>query len=813
MIKKLMLPLLVLLSAAASAQPYKGRVYEDVNGNGSFDKADRPLKDVKVSDGLNVVKTAADGTFSLPGHADPRFVFVTVPSGYYSVRPWSPVDGKTQYDFPMSKRKENKAAKFIQLADTETSDGRKWVDVIRRYAANEKADFIIHTGDICYEPGIRFHADSVNTSTMGVPVYYVMGNHDLMKKVAKPEYLYEECLGPAWYSFEASGVHFIVVPMLIGDGRPTYTAEQIYAWLKNDLAQTAPGQRIVVFTHYENTLSGNELVFKSKDGKIDFNDYNIRAALIGHWHINYRQNTPAGVPYIVTSPANKGGVDHSPSAFRVVEVDEKGGVSSKGVYSYASMNLALVSPSSQVYSPGSVYISANAYNATAHVEKVAYTVLKGRKVISKGTLERVTDWNYARNVKLKTVRGDQYTVEVTAFTSDGQTKKVSRNFTVSSESIVPEKIQGPWAQLRGNEMHNQAGVTNGREVKYPRLAWVANAGGNIFMASPIVADGTVFTATVDNDMDGRSAVVALDARTGAEKWRYSTANSVKNTIVYSSGKVFAVDAEGTVYALDADTGGLVWKKKLEVGYLPAICEGLVVRGDTLYAGAGRGLSALNASDGSRFWKNEDFGQACGTVTTMTLAGNTLISSAHWDALYGTNIKTGKMAWRQGASGLRYRDGGTSVYDGKMYVCSSRRVYEMSPGNGDFMHVRNTEHIMQVASTPLLTDGLLISGSFDGLLAFRNDNFDLAWKAEVGPAIFCTAPYSGYGTRSVEASAVDAGNAVLFGASDGIFRAVDKKDGHVIWSYDFACPILTTPAVVDGMIYVADFAGNVYAFAI
>ena len=76
MIKKLMLPLLVLLSAAASAQPYKGRVYEDVNGNGSFDKADRPLKDVKVSDGLNVVKTAADGTFSLPGHADPRFVFL-----------------------------------------------------------------------------------------------------------------------------------------------------------------------------------------------------------------------------------------------------------------------------------------------------------------------------------------------------------------------------------------------------------------------------------------------------------------------------------------------------------------------------------------------------------------------------------------------------------------------------------------------------------------------------------------------------------------------------------------------------------------
>ena len=66
MIKKLMLPLLVLLSAAASAQPYKGRVYEDVNGNGSFDKADRPLKDVKVSDGLNVVKRQPTVLFPSP---------------------------------------------------------------------------------------------------------------------------------------------------------------------------------------------------------------------------------------------------------------------------------------------------------------------------------------------------------------------------------------------------------------------------------------------------------------------------------------------------------------------------------------------------------------------------------------------------------------------------------------------------------------------------------------------------------------------------------------------------------------------------
>ena len=191
-------------------------------------------------------------------------------------------------------------------------------------------------------------------------------------------------------------------------------------------------------------------------------------------------------------------------------------------------------------------------------------------------------------------------------------------------------------------MHNQAGVTNGREVKYPRLAWVANAGGNIFMASPIVADGTVFTATVDNDMDGRSAVVALDARTGAEKMEIPTANSVKkyDSIFLRKG----IRRRCRRYCLRIGCGYRRTRMEKEIGsrlsscYLRGTCGAwryVICRRRT------RGLSALNASDGSRFWKNEDFGQACGTVTTMTLAGNTLISSAHWDALYGTNIKNGQ----------------------------------------------------------------------------------------------------------------------------------------------------------------------------
>ena len=149
---------------------------------------------------------------------------------------------------------------------------------------------------------------------MGVPVYYTMGNHDLMKKVPVPEYLYQENFGPVWYSFEAGNTHFIVLPMYIGDGKPTYTAEQNYRWLKNDLAHVDPDQNIVVVTHYNNTL-GEQLVFKSKEGSIRFKDDDrFIAHILGHWHINHQRLIDGRIRYIVTSPSNKGGKDHSPSA-------------------------------------------------------------------------------------------------------------------------------------------------------------------------------------------------------------------------------------------------------------------------------------------------------------------------------------------------------------------------------------------------------------------------------------------------------------------------------------------------------------------
>lgn len=54
----------------------------------------------------------------------------------------------------------------------------------------------------------------MNSENMGVPVFYCIGNHDLVKGKSREE-LYESIYGSTYYSFDVGSVHYIVTPMLL----------------------------------------------------------------------------------------------------------------------------------------------------------------------------------------------------------------------------------------------------------------------------------------------------------------------------------------------------------------------------------------------------------------------------------------------------------------------------------------------------------------------------------------------------------------------------------------------------------------------
>ena len=90
-----------------------------------------------------------------------------------------------------------------------------------------------------------------------------------------------------------------------GDHQPGYTKEDVYRWLKNDLAQVPTGKPIIVFNH-DLLTSGNEFVFGIDDNeKINLNEHNLKAWLYGHWH-NHFVRKQGDVLTISTQHSTKG---------------------------------------------------------------------------------------------------------------------------------------------------------------------------------------------------------------------------------------------------------------------------------------------------------------------------------------------------------------------------------------------------------------------------------------------------------------------------------------------------------------------------
>ena len=129
-------------------------------------------------------------------------------------------------------------------------------------------------------------------------------------------------------------------------------------------------------------------------------------------------------------------------------------------------------------------------------------------------------------------------------------------------------------------------------------------------STPAVADGVVYVGSIEHHA-ARGALIAIDADSGAERWRFATAGEVGSSPAVADGVVYigsrgTHDSEevqepevGSVYAVDAATGAERWRFAAggPVDSSPAVVNGVV------YIGGGDGaLLALEAATGEELWR-------------------------------------------------------------------------------------------------------------------------------------------------------------------------------------------------------------------
>lgn len=146
--KRLSVILLSFLLYLPLCAQFKGTVYVDTNQSGTFDKGDKPLVGVMVTDGMNVVKTDKKGRFSLSGFEKTRFISITTPAGFETQQFYLPVkEDRKSYDFIVteSERTKTREHSFIHITDTEVTGGvGRWVTDLQQYIKNEQLAFLIH---------------------------------------------------------------------------------------------------------------------------------------------------------------------------------------------------------------------------------------------------------------------------------------------------------------------------------------------------------------------------------------------------------------------------------------------------------------------------------------------------------------------------------------------------------------------------------------------------------------------------------------------------------------------------------------------
>lgn len=811
--RKYSLLTLLVIMFPLFAEAYHGKVFEDKNGNGEWDKGEKYLAQIKVSDGLNVVTTDNKGIYNLPGHDKERFLFLTVPSGYKAVNNYyRRIDKNVKnYDFALvpydAGIDRDGSHRFVQISDTEifnTTGNERWVTDIRTYANKEKISFIVHTGDICYEKGMKEHIKLMNTANMNVPVYYCIGNHDLVKGEYGEEF-FENLYGPVYYSFDVAGVHYIVTPMASGDYRPSYTKDDVCRWLKNDLAHVRKETPIYIFNHDILTY-GEDFTYKGDTESINLNNYNLKAWIYGHWHINHKKKQ-GSVYTICTSSLDKGGIDHSTSAYRVMHINGKGDFDSELRYAYLDKHVCIASPSGNT---ASCMVTVNAYSSISPIEKIYYTCMKNGIQVGKNVmLKKQTDWTW--NAEMPFIHryiGNDMELQVVAEFKNGDVVKKQQHFCYLPDNSV--NLTGDWTNLLGNSSHT--GENTSQLDSTLSLAWIRNVGANLYMSSPLIYDGKIYTASVDEDAEGKAAVYALDGKDGSLLWKYLVESSIKNTIAITDGKVFAQDVLGNLYAINCHSGTLDWKIKLPVNGLPALIEGLAADNGIVYAGTGKAMSAYNAHTGRLIWKNKDWGQREGTTSTLSVGNGVVVGSVQWAALYANDVKTGKQLWSINGYGLRNRGASAAIHNSLLYIISGKAFFIIEARTGRIVVRKELPYNVDVTSTPLLTDKEIIFGTAkDGLVALDNQTLEEKWSFLVEDALVYTSPYTRPMSGTIETSPALSGNIVFVAASDGYVYGIDKETGKVVWKYSTGAPLFGSVALSGNSLVITDFGGNVYLF--
>ena len=312
---------------------YSGKITDATTG--------LPLSGIRVSDGKNITCSDNDGRYALPGWERSRLVFVqALTSGDDD---WFVYTGGEAgvYDFAVQLVSQQEDFCFYHISDTEINNHPQleWVPWLAHDAKSSHPAFVINTGDLFAVEGIKRQRAECNSTLLGFPIRYAIGNHDYTLG-DYGEQLFEQHFGPCWYSFDFGSTHFVTLPIGKGDKPSGYEGADALRWLEEDLKLMRPDQKLVIFDH-DCCADEDTFVHKIVDAQMDLKGYNLIGWIMGHFHTEY-DIVKHGVHLICSGNPGEGGIDSSAVGYRIIYIQNQ---QIRSDYIYKTLPVPAPSPS------------------------------------------------------------------------------------------------------------------------------------------------------------------------------------------------------------------------------------------------------------------------------------------------------------------------------------------------------------------------------------------------------------------------------------------------------------------------------------
>lgn len=303
---------------------------------------------------------------------------------------------------------------------------------------------------------------------------------------------------------------------------------------------------------------------------------------------------------------------------------------------------------------------------------------------------------------------------------------------------------------------------------------------NVAMSTPIVAGGDVFVGTGKSGVLEQTTllqhfgvrgqpiwgvpqgdrVVALDAKTGAQRWAFTTAGEDMPSPVYYDGELIFANGDRHAYALDAATGARRWSA--DIGGISTMASAMIADGAAIVTACADGIRsssaiALDPATGRAIWRSP-YGHCDGSPAFGS------------DRIFVASVAPGK----------------------QKYV-GSTVVAALDPKNGAALWTYRSKSAG--VWSILASDESAIAGTYDAGTYYQPAPLDdeiIAFDARSGRVRWRFRT-----TGPVKMSPVIANGRLYAGDTVGLLYTIDAASGELIQARPFSKPFGTSPPIVDG----------------